>query len=209
MIAFISGHGDVTEEEFEQHYVPKINEAIEKGDSFVVGDFRGVDTMAQNYLSSILPGIHKNFRVHHMFTEPRHKALGGSVIGGFQSDKERDSTMTYASDYDIAWVRPGKERSGTAGNLKRRERWRHVEHFDGHMAYTLCPTCVGENPSGWTIDAEVQEDYFKWVNYFEANHPKYGEMRGNFEKKVVAESKEAYDHFFKHHEPDSWDYWDI
>lgn len=34
----------------------------------------------------------------------------------------RDEALTAASTFDIAWVRPGRERSGTARNLQRRAR---------------------------------------------------------------------------------------
>ena len=43
-------------------------------------------------------------------------------FGGFGSDQERDSAMTGNTDEDIAWIRPGRERSGTAKNLMRRAR---------------------------------------------------------------------------------------
>jgi len=41
-------------------------------------------------------------------------------MGGFTTDDERDAAMTMASDADIAWVRPGRKKSGTAKNLARR-----------------------------------------------------------------------------------------
>ena len=37
-----------------------------------------------------------------------------------KSYDECDSIMTLSSDFDIAWVRPGKEDSHTAKNIKRR-----------------------------------------------------------------------------------------
>ena len=66
-VAFVSGHLDLTDEEFARHYVPLIADAVARGWRFVVGD-----------------------------------------------------AMTAASSRDIAWVRPGRERSGTARNLRRR-----------------------------------------------------------------------------------------
>lgn len=47
------------------------------------------------------------------------------------------------------------------------------------------------------------------VNYFEAKHPTYGRVWGDFEDKVSADSEEGYQHFWVHHEPEAWDYWDI
>jgi len=43
----ISGHIDLTQEEFDEHYVPAINKAIDIGGWFVIGDARGADAMAQ------------------------------------------------------------------------------------------------------------------------------------------------------------------
>lgn len=63
--------------------------------------------------------------------------------------------------------------------------------------------------SGWTIQGEIQEDYYEWVNDFKATHPHYGKVVGNFERKVWASSEEAFTHFWDNHEPEAWDYQDI
>ena len=115
--AFISGHLDTTEDEFYQHYVGKIDKAVENGDSFVVGDARGTDTFAQEYLA----GFTDKVVVYHMFKFPRNNKGHCRTVGNFGTDEERDAAMTSDSDYDIAWVRPGKEKSGTAKNINRRK----------------------------------------------------------------------------------------
>lgn len=120
MIAFISGHLKISKEEFAIHYLGKINQAIANGDTFVMGDARGADTMAQDYLSHVLE--RQRVTVFHMFDKPRNNTGYFQTKGGFSSDDERDAAMTLASDYDIAWVRPGREESGTAKNLKRRKQ---------------------------------------------------------------------------------------
>lgn len=115
---FISGHIDLTEEEFALHYAPRITAAAEAGASFVVGDARGADAMGQAFLAEI--GLSaERVTVFHMFVAPRCNA-GFPLRGGFTRDDERDAAMTAASSEDIAWVRPGRERSGTAKNLARR-----------------------------------------------------------------------------------------
>lgn len=76
-------------------------------------------------------------------------------------------------------------------------------------AYTLSPDAIGNNDSGWTIVGEVHEDYYEWVNDFEATHPVFGRVWGNFEDEVYADSLEAYKHFVEHHPPENWDYGDI
>lgn len=115
---FISGHLDVTDAEFETHYKPRIQAAAEAGGAFVVGDARGTDHKAQVFLRVL---NHEHVRVFHMFEEARHHE-GYPTIGGFTSDDTRDAAMTAASDEDIAWVRSGREKSGTAKNLQRRKR---------------------------------------------------------------------------------------
>lgn len=62
---------------------------------------------------------------------------------------------------------------------------------------------------GWTITGEIHEDYFVWVNYFEATHPIYGRVWGDFESEVYADSGEGFAHFYANHVPEAWDYWDI
>jgi hypothetical protein len=116
MIYFISGHLSLTQDEFDIHYKPFIVEALCHNSSFVVGDAKGADTLAQNYLF----GKTDRIVVYHMFGSPRYNA-GFPTEGGFQSDEERDNAMTDNSDSDIAWVRKGREKSGTQKNLDRRE----------------------------------------------------------------------------------------
>jgi len=62
---------------------------------------------------------------------------------------------------------------------------------------------------GWTISGEVLEDYYEWVNDFEASHPTLGRVWGNFESEVHADSEEAFADFWEKHEPEEWDYGDI
>jgi hypothetical protein len=112
---FISGHLTITREEFAEHYAPRLREAVAQGASFVVGDARGVDAAAQAFLH--VEGA--SVTVYHMFTEPRNN-IDFPTVGGFTSDEERDAAMTAATSEDIAWVRPGREKSGTAKNLARR-----------------------------------------------------------------------------------------
>lgn len=123
-IYFISGHLDLAPKEFREHYKPLIDEALlELESTFVVGDARGADTLAQQYLMFRLRGCSRSsVTVYHMFGRPRYHVDPKAItLGGFKSDKERDEAMTVDSDKDIAWVRPGRETSGTAQNLKRRQ----------------------------------------------------------------------------------------
>ena len=118
-IYFISGHLDLTDNEFADHYEARIREAIRTGGSFVVGDARGCDWMAQRYLYERVQVPANHVRVFHMFEAPRNN-MGFETVGLFTSDEERDAAMTRVSDDDIAWVRRGRESSGTAHNVFRR-----------------------------------------------------------------------------------------
>jgi hypothetical protein len=115
---FLSGHLDLTLEEFDFHYKPQIDAILQHNPlaSFIVGVARGADTMAQQYLSD----KNADVIVYHMFESPRNNAAKFSTCSGFETDETRDSAMTQASTHDIAWVRPGRETSGTAKNLQRR-----------------------------------------------------------------------------------------
>jgi hypothetical protein len=122
---FISGHLDLTPEEFEAHYRKQIDKAIQGGCDFVVGDARGADAMAQVCIASYAVKSNKPYdikvTVYHAFETPRNHHVGNSR-GGFSSQNAKDKAMTLASDFDIAWVRPGREQSGTARNIERRKK---------------------------------------------------------------------------------------
>lgn len=117
MTYFISGHRDITDEEFAEHYIPLLDDAMNNGGRFVVGDCEGVDFMTQQYLADMSYPL---VEVYHIGDEPMNYIDLYPTVGGWRSDVDRDWGMTLASDVDVAWVRKGKERSGTAQNLWRR-----------------------------------------------------------------------------------------
>ena len=122
---FISGHRNITEEEFERNYKSVIEHVISEMPNckFIVGDYYGVDIMAQNYLMDVLNLEPERLTVYHMFDKPRNvNEKVTQTIGGFTSDEERDAAMTAASFDDIAFVRDHTKISGTAQNILRRKR---------------------------------------------------------------------------------------
>ena len=123
---FVSGHLDLTEEEFREHYLERIGGSRslwENGtlvpNNFVVGDARGCDALFQKYFKEC-SGTPEALTVYHMLEKPRNNVYNSKTVGGFETDEERDAAMTAVSDFDIAWVRPGRENSGTAKNIARR-----------------------------------------------------------------------------------------
>ena len=122
---FISGHGWLSKKKFEEYYVPVLERILEHDmadHEWVVGDFKGVDIMAQQWL--VDHGQAQFMTVYHMFDKPRNLATGCEyycdikTVGGFKSDEERDAAMTANSDFDIAFV--FRANSGTERNIKRR-----------------------------------------------------------------------------------------
>lgn len=111
MIYFVSGHVNLTKEEFEEHYIPVLDEIIKEDSTFVMGDADGADVMTQLYLNS--KGVSKD-RVTVYYRKPRNNQTisqtpqnpcGFPTRGPFNSHPEKDAEMTRVSDKDIAWVR--------------------------------------------------------------------------------------------------------
>ena len=121
---FISGHRNITEKEFKDNYAPAIMQAAaEDHSTFVIGDYYGVDIMAQNYLIDTLKINPDRVTVYHMFNSPRNKNPQiTKTKGGFTTDSERDLQMTNDSQVDIAFVRDEKKMSGTGENILRRHK---------------------------------------------------------------------------------------
>lgn len=123
-VYFISGHRNITEQEFKKNYTPLLmNAAAEDHSTFVVGDYYGVDIMAQNFLVDVLKINPDRITVYHMFESPRNKNPKiTKTKGGFIGDSERDAQMTMDSTKDIAFVRDEKKWSGTGENILRRHK---------------------------------------------------------------------------------------
>ena len=126
MIYFISGHRNITENEFKEHYIPKLKYAIENNGEFVVGDYYGVDYMAQMYLKGKVDD--SRVTVYHMSENPSKYIEGFKLKGGYLIDEERDAAMTEESDIDIAWSRTIT--SGTQRNLTRRIENDHIKALE-------------------------------------------------------------------------------
>lgn len=72
-----------------------------------------------------------------------------------------------------------------------------------------CGVYTRTHTDGWAITGEVREDYYYWVNEFQASHPVHGKVWGNYEREVHAETAEGFEDFYARHPPHSWDYGDI
>lgn len=129
---FISGHRDLTVKEFEEHYKPLIDKVIDDDPfaEFVVGDWNGCDLLAIEYLLN--DHYFEGWIYIYCVDQPRVNPWGKpwyeysevSVRTKATYD-ECDESMTYDSDFDIAWIRPGRELSHTGNNIKRRYRFKY------------------------------------------------------------------------------------
>lgn len=131
---FISGHRNITQEDFEKYYAKILNKIeseykkstktfnfIYEEPHYVIGDYEGVDTMAQDYLAYNLNVDPNRVTIYHMGDYPMNCANDKFLrIGGFATDDARDEAMTMNSDEDIAYVYSEKVWSGTAQNILRR-----------------------------------------------------------------------------------------
>lgn len=116
---FICGHGDLTEEEFNKYYMPKINNALKEDSNFILGDTYGADSVVQKYLSKLAftdyPNLYEKVLVYHIGIKPRNNFGNFNTKGGFTDEEERDSEMTKNSDEDILWIRSPQEQKKILG----------------------------------------------------------------------------------------------
>jgi hypothetical protein len=120
---FISGHRDITEDEFERNYKLALEEIVNNVPDcrFVVGDCQGADVMAQDYLIDVLGVDPERITVYHIGDAARNlNPKICNIMQGFETDREKDAAMTAASSDDIAFVRDNTKISGTAENILRR-----------------------------------------------------------------------------------------
>lgn len=125
-VAFISGHLNLTQDQFTQLYKPAIDTAIELGHHFIVGDADGVDWMAQVYLHN-----HDILTVTLVwcgsFPTPRNGPYRDewTLVSTGKTQTDKDRYMTEHSDYDIAF--PLRDNSGTMRNIIRRQKMENTK----------------------------------------------------------------------------------
>ncbi|KAJ5948071.1 hypothetical protein N7466_001086 [Penicillium verhagenii] len=125
-VAFISGPIDSgPQEEYFKHYIPRINDAVQRGDNFVIGPIpTGVDADALSYLLAYpVPPTRITICVtpaEDGMWGDRFRATGVNVrVVNGQMTRERDATLTSISTYDILRVRTKAEAQKFYGRLWR------------------------------------------------------------------------------------------
>lgn len=111
-VFMISGHMDLSQEEFDSHYKQEIIKAVNIPNSlFITGAAPGTDYMAQMLLVELLgsDNLHR-LTVYHKGNVPEKLASADiRTVSGFCSHDDRDIAMTNTSDIDIAYVRSHEE----------------------------------------------------------------------------------------------------
>jgi len=108
---FISGHTNLTAEEFNMHYKDKIVEKVKEGSRFLIGDSRGADFLARKFLRGYSEVI-----IYHVGSKPKGLTYDFKIKSGFEDDESRDIAMTNDSSEDILWIRPLDEYKKLLGN---------------------------------------------------------------------------------------------
>lgn len=108
--AFISGHTDLSGEEFLLHYAKRLKEAVKKNHNFVMAGAHGADLLCLNYLIVVkkISPSRISIYLHEKYSDRFEilQSLGLKVYSGFSTHSGKDAMMTKYSDYDIAWLRP-------------------------------------------------------------------------------------------------------
>lgn len=122
-IIFICGNGNITFEEFEKYYINILKNIDIENYSFILGDFRGTDTLTMEYLKDKTSDV----EICHLFNKPRYtpdkfKTLVNNweFKGGFKTNEERDYYMIRTCTYFIAYDKNTDENrtSGTFKNIE-------------------------------------------------------------------------------------------
>ena len=121
-VVFVSGHLDVTADEFAAHYPPVLASMINEGvRSFILGGGCGVDAMAQDWLARHPKSGQLHITVYDKKLENNVRFSGVHHCNGFTSYPARDEIMTERSTEDLAFIRDrGGMGSGTFQNVLRR-----------------------------------------------------------------------------------------
>lgn len=137
---FISGHRNITQEEFTKYYTEEIDSFLRwvdkesslgsKSLTFYIGDCIGCDSMAINYIADYITK-HNTSNINiklcmlcDTFSGQNNTIYNNKyikIIKKFNTHEERDCYMTENTTYDILWVREGCWDSGTAQNYVRRK----------------------------------------------------------------------------------------
>ena len=119
----IFGEDDLTDDEIEFNYYPKINQVmfLYKDAKFVLGSNGGFDKKIQDYFMDILDVDPEIIEVFYVGDTPEY--INPKIINkrcGFKDVNEQDTAMMHSSAKDIAFVRSVTENSATSAKILER-----------------------------------------------------------------------------------------
>ncbi len=122
-VYYIFGNGNISWADFHTYYAAQLLAlAADADNAFIVGDFRGVDTLALELLKTLTPRV----SLYHVGERPRYKpdafrtqVAQWTIVGGFASDAERDEAAIMACTHFLAidFNSDAKRTSGTQKNI--------------------------------------------------------------------------------------------
>lgn len=121
---YIFGNGNIRYSDFGKFYIkPLTNYLGKEVVSFLLCDFRGVNTLAMEFLKHETP----NVSIFHIGERPRYlpdkyktKVSSWNIIGGFDDDESRDNAAIKESTHFVAIDFNSNEKriSGTQKNIE-------------------------------------------------------------------------------------------
>jgi len=137
---FISGHTDITPDQFVMYYTDQLANAIRDNCRFIMGNAPGADSMALDAL--LRAGVPPADITVYIFRPDKDFSIGyyqslcvqTNQDPKWKSFRDRDAQMTRDSDYDVYWLRSADECvalygekyrvrvSGTEANIRRRAK---------------------------------------------------------------------------------------
>ena len=125
MKILIFGNGNLGFEDFLELYAKPLKEALKNPENeFIVGDFRGTDTLTMEFLKTQTAKV----RVYHIGEKPRYlpdafktQVKNWQIIGGYLSDTARDEAMINSCTHFIGFDFNSDEtrKSGTQKNIAK------------------------------------------------------------------------------------------
>ena len=125
MKLYIFGNGNISFRDFISYYENPLRNLLEQAEThFILCDFRGVDTLTMEVLKSET----KKTSIYHIGEKPRYlpdcfrtKVSQWELVGGFTSDRERDSAAIQSCTHFLATDFNSDERrkSGTERNIEK------------------------------------------------------------------------------------------
>jgi hypothetical protein len=124
MNIYIFGNGNLSFSDFKKYYeIPLMPFFADANVSFLLCDFRGVDTLAMELLKSITAQV----TIFHLGERPRYlpdkyhtKVSAWKLLGGFASDLDRDNAAIDACTHFLAidFNSSPQRKSGTSQNIE-------------------------------------------------------------------------------------------